>query len=216
MGIDDQGRVVGVFEQDGVVPKAFLYQNGQIMPLPLPSPFPDDRSIAIGISEGRIVGSFDDNSTHGFLYDNGQVTQLDYPGAEATVAYGINAAGRIVGRAGAQNNPRRHGFIYENGQYQAINFPQAGAITELYDCSENAILGAVTGTCVTQPFLLTRDRFVLIDLPGTRIFGINDAGQIVGDSNDERGLIARVGAFTVKRNRNNSSGFSVLDPFRNS
>src|ERR1700751_3642541 len=43
---------------------------------------------------GVIVGRFDDqNGTHGFVYQGGSFTAIDFPSAELTVAMGINDSG---------------------------------------------------------------------------------------------------------------------------
>ena len=81
------------------------------------------------MSEGRVVGYFLDSlGMHGYLWQNGQFTQLDYPGISGdTLAFRHQCRRRRpVGRAG------RHGFTWENGVYTELSFyPRLGAITEL-------------------------------------------------------------------------------------
>ena len=49
-------------------------------------------------ASGQIVGAyFDAAGGHAFLLDNGSYTTLDVPGASATGAIGINAAGQTLG-----------------------------------------------------------------------------------------------------------------------
>jgi len=57
-------------------------------------------------ARGDIVGTYCDSPgvcligpfpTHGFLWSNGELTTIDYPGAQATAALGINERGDIVG-----------------------------------------------------------------------------------------------------------------------
>ena len=58
---------------------------------------------ADGINDlGQIVGYYQDaaRNGHGFLYDQGNYTPLDVPGAYITYATGINASGQIVGYYG--------------------------------------------------------------------------------------------------------------------
>ena len=57
---------------------------------------------AIGTnSEGDVVGAyapaFSVAGSHGFLLSNGRLTTVDFPGAVAGFAYGINPEGAIVG-----------------------------------------------------------------------------------------------------------------------
>lgn len=47
---------------------------------------------------------------------------IDYPGAQATYANGINDLGTIVGEYFAADG-RRHGYILRDGQYTTIDFP---------------------------------------------------------------------------------------------
>src|SRR5690349_1156607 len=56
-------------------------------------------TIANGINNNNvIVGSFFDatSSVHGFIYNNGTYTQIDYPGSTETEVLGINDSGDIV------------------------------------------------------------------------------------------------------------------------
>jgi probable HAF family extracellular repeat protein len=48
---------------------------------------------------------------HGFVYDRGVFTSLDVPGASATVAFGINARGQIVGAYDDTDTGVFHGFL---------------------------------------------------------------------------------------------------------
>jgi len=68
---------------------------------------------------GRVVGSYvDDRGTHGFLYVDGVLSTIDYPGA----ACGINNRGQIVGDYLAADGLRR-GFLLSGGVYSTVAAP---------------------------------------------------------------------------------------------
>jgi probable HAF family extracellular repeat protein len=80
---------------------------------------------ALGWNEaGTIVGSYKtttDGEEHGFSRSaQGKFKQLDFPGSAQSEAFGINAAGDIVGRyADAQGT--QHGFLLRNGVFTTID-----------------------------------------------------------------------------------------------
>jgi len=201
-GIDNEGRVAGHFYDSSEInagAKGFIYEDGQYTTLIHPEAAYFGGTQAVGINAGRVVGWFFDSASriHGFLYVNGRWTQLDYPGSSSTLAFGINSAGRIVGSW--QDREGSHGFSYQNGQYQEIMFPRPGAAdTNLLDCNSDTIVGATGGICEWEPFLLRRDRFTLLDLPGVFAYGINDSGLIVGDYGRSKGFVAKASAFFSK------------------
>jgi probable HAF family extracellular repeat protein len=75
---------------------------------------------------GTIVGSFKtttDGEEHGFVRTaQGSFKQIDYPGAVQTEAFGINAAGDIVGRY-EDTHGVQHGFLLRNGLFTSIDSP---------------------------------------------------------------------------------------------
>ena len=115
----------------------------------------------------------------------GVFTTLDYPSAVSTFAYGINAAGDIVGSY-VDNASVEHGFLLRAGAFTSIDYPGAvwtqgwgispcGDIIGQYGLSDKTIHG----------FLLRNGVFTNIDVPGqpnTMPVKINAAGNgtIVG------------------------------------
>jgi len=107
------GSIVGGVSQSGVE-GLFIYRDGDFKTFALPN----GKNITLDSggtnARGDIVGTYCDlpgiclvgaPGTHGFLWSSGEVTTIDYPGARATAALGINEQGDIVG-----------GFIDANGQ----------------------------------------------------------------------------------------------------
>jgi len=97
--------VVGGFNQSGVE-GLFVYSKGEFTTFTLPN----GKNVTLdngGVNaRGDIVGTYCDLpgicaigpfQTHGFLWSNGDLTSIDYPGARATAAAGINERGDITG-----------------------------------------------------------------------------------------------------------------------
>src|SRR5882724_6091365 len=121
-----------------------------------------------------------------FAADNGRFTQVDYPGASLTQAWGINSRGDIIGiYTGADKN--NHGFLLNGGGHlTAINYPGA-AVTLLNAVTPQGEIVGEFGETPTSPhraFKLGIDGvFTAYDLPGaavTTFGGINTRGDISG------------------------------------
>ena len=69
---------------------------------------------------------------HGFKYENGTPSLIDYSGAAETRTFGINNAGAIVGEFRGQSNVWR-GFVLENGQ------PQIFAVQDALETRPNGM-----------------------------------------------------------------------------
>src|SRR5262249_52379714 len=158
---------------------------------------------------GDVVGAYVDDLgvRHGFLLSNDVASNIDFPGATRSDAFGINNSGAIVGdffdAAGTV-----HGFVLQDGALRQLDFPGAADTQAL--SINNA--GDIVGAWDTDPntrghgFLLTREgRFISIDDPdaapqSTSAIGINDRGQIVGSYEDgfgvTHGFVLAGGSFT--------------------
>ena len=115
--------------------------------------------------------------------------QIDYPGALATRALGINAEGTMVGAF--DDSEATHGFVLRDGRFAALDFPGAtstlarsindrGEIVGFYFDSDSNVHG----------FYLFRGNFRAVDIPfstSTRAESINSAGTISGEYVDEGG-----------------------------
>src|SRR5262245_41292686 len=80
--------------------------SGTITVIDFPGDVPFTSTAVYGINDiGEIVGA---SGGHGFLLSRGIFTTIDFPGAVATSANGINVRGQIVGLyqdpTGAQHN----------------------------------------------------------------------------------------------------------------
>ena len=62
--------------------------------------------------------------THGFLLMHGRFATIDFPGALATLAFGINPQGEVVGPY-TDSSGNGHGFLLSNGTFATIDVPRA-------------------------------------------------------------------------------------------
>ena len=82
----------------------------------------------LGLNDlNQSVGYWDTNpkapAPHGFFRDaNGNITQLDVPGAAATVAFAINDVGQIAGYYWGTTGPM-HSFVEMDGKFVTLDFP---------------------------------------------------------------------------------------------
>jgi probable HAF family extracellular repeat protein len=134
-GITADGSVIAGLLGDGTGNyHGYFASNGLVLPFDFPfsiSTQPWD----ISPSGGEVVGYYTDaaNKTHGFLLRLGdsvatfginpqlgmagpfEFVSIDYPGATATLAYGLNSRGDVVGRY-VDSAGKSHGFFLGRGQ----------------------------------------------------------------------------------------------------
>ena len=143
-------------------------------------------------------------------------TPIDCPGADFTIALGINARGGVVGNCRTSNDQKYHGFLLSDGGFTMIDFPGApetlaNDINDLgdicgsyYDVSWACHGYLCSASQNLHGFLLSGGSFSSIDFPGspsTFLGGVNPAGQIVGSyqatDGHFHGLLVSQGAFTT-------------------
>src|SRR5256885_3668160 len=163
---------------------------------PLP---PADQSMAQAINAaGQVVGGSiaDGPWTHGFLWDNGTMTDLGSLGGrhDYSWAYDINDTGRIVGTSYKTDNVTDGmvAFLWENGTMRDL-------VPGLWPSWAYAIddAGHVVGAFTANDFY-TRHAFLWQDgvttdlgtLGGqySRAYDVNPAGQVVGWSANASGV----------------------------
>jgi len=108
---------------------------------------------------------------------------LDVPGAQSTMARGINSLSSVVGSF--VDSKGTHGFFYSNGKFSTIDFP--GSVWTIATGINNA--GQIVGSYGTgaetgnHGFLYSGGIFSSFDVPNsvdTIANGVNNKGQIVG------------------------------------
>ena len=186
-----QGQIVGEYQatkpDDTTVDRGFLLSNGVFTPIEI-----GQANGVRGINqEGTMVGWFvgSDGVSHGFVRHERFVTQIDYPGADYTIAEAINDAGEIVGFYGMGGT--EHGFLLHRGASIPItvDYPNAPLTNARGINSEGDIVGLyyddTQGSTTDHGFIWGKHGTITaIDYPGgvvsTNADAINARGQIVG------------------------------------
>lgn len=136
------------------------------------------------------------------LYD---FQTIDFPGAAATWAFGINNCGEVVGfYFDASGN--QHGFLFsKNDGFKSIDVP--GAVgTGLFGIndSHDIVGGWTDNSGILHAVLIRGEKFVPVSVPGSVdsvAFGINNEGDVVGaydlgDQSTNIGFVLKKGQFT--------------------
>jgi probable HAF family extracellular repeat protein len=216
-GINDEGQIVGTYNNVAVGTRSFLYSDGTYSTLDDDPLAAGGYTLAAGINNaGQIVGSYlgsyeGSAGTFGFLYSGGDYNTLSDPlsvpegSLPQTVAYGINNAGQIVGYY--VDNTGDHGFLYSGGTYLTLNDPLASpGQTTAYGINDaGQIVGLFGNASGAHGFLYSGGTYTTLDDPlagrATVALGINNAGQIVGEYDDssggEHGFLYSGGTYTT-------------------
>jgi probable HAF family extracellular repeat protein len=170
--MNDRGDIVGQYCTNYANARAFILSHGTLTDLSELGGFTDNNSIAWGVNNnGDVVGS----NGHGFLYSNGDITDL---GPSSTNA--INDSGQIVG-CWVGNN--WHPYIRSGESMRDL-----GVLPGCNSGSANDVnaSGWVAGTCDNyRAFLYDGNMHDLGTLPGYTTssgIAINAGGQVVGNA----------------------------------
>jgi probable HAF family extracellular repeat protein len=147
----------------------FVYSNGAMTYIT-----PGTSGAAYSINDsGQVVGYYDTDTFHAFLYSNGAMTDLGHGGASD-----INASGQVVGELNPPND-FSHAFLYSNGTMTDLGLSGATAIN-----ANGQVVGYYAGGAALWSNGTLTD---LGTLPGGSAFfaeacDINAVGKIVGTS----------------------------------
>lgn len=194
-GIDNRGRIVGLYRDAGGATHGFLRdERGRIATIDVPGAQAteatgiNDRGQVVGTASDRPFGS-PDGRRRGFLLDRGRFITIHFPGAIHSEAHGLNERGQVVGEYidGAR---RFHGFLWDRGRFTTLDVP-GSPLTSASDLNDRGQILGVHGA-PTEPvpatlhgFVRSRGRYASFDVPGvpfTQATAINNRGQIVGSS----------------------------------
>lgn len=185
-GINDSDQIVG-YTTSGTLPNgAFLYSKGNYQSLP-------QLVEAAGINnQGQIAGDISLTSPPGrfaALYSNGTVQNLGVQGSSFNIGAGINNNGQVI--FNSSQGTTYEGYLYSNGALTEL--PTLGGFSgTVYAINDQ---GQIVGTAMTAGTYRGGDSHAYLysdgtiqdlgTLPGdttSEALGINDAGEIVGDS----------------------------------
>jgi probable HAF family extracellular repeat protein len=205
--INASGDIVGGIDYphpiyvNSVITNAAVYSHGVLTDLgpqiraafncPNINSCPENSAMAIN-DAGQIAGwSTSPTLPKAFLYDHGMVHDLGtFPGGGSSAAYGINAAGEVVGQADTWNG-QTHAFLYSGGIMRDLGTLGGGWISSAIGIND---AGDIVGYSYIGPppppnyyhaFLYSKG--VMRDLgtlPGgitySNATGINASGQVAG------------------------------------
>jgi probable HAF family extracellular repeat protein len=190
-GINTRGDVVGTLDTASGS-SGFLYRAGILTALANPGTGRDGTAVGIndhGTVAGDATSGADAASRRPFLYQHGQMSELDMPNGHSIVGVSaINNAGQIAGYSTGPDGAM-HALLYQHGAMQDLG-GLGDAHLDIHDLNEH---GTLVGTASNEddgliPFMSLNGALVdlntLLDpLLGLHIFSAyanNDLGQIVG------------------------------------
>jgi hypothetical protein len=200
--LNNAGHFVGAEVDSAGVNHAIFDDGRQLQTLKLSGPARENLgSFAFSINNrDDIAGAFTDMGgvTHGYVHHaDGTLTQINFPGASGTQAYGVNDWEMVIGvYTDAQNNG--HAFVLRDGRYLNADLPgKPSATTTPLSIND---LGEIVGEYITTPstngygYLQQFDgHFSLTTAPGsvpegTFFISINNWQQVLGAFADTAGV----------------------------
>ena len=187
-GVNSADQVVGVSYDIG--DHAFLWQDGVMSNL---GTLGGSESAALAINDaGQIVGNAKTAQVqyHAFLYQDGVMSDLGTLGGTYSSAYSINASGQAAGDSTLANSANHHAFFYDGSVMNDLG-TLGGASSyanSLNDAGQVAGWSNFTGggTYDAHAFLFSdgvmNDLGTLPGATSSDAYGINNAGQVVGES----------------------------------
>lgn len=197
LGINKSGEIVGAFVDSGGATHGFTLIGKIYTEFDCPGGY----TIPYAINDlGQIVGYCGGNST-GFLLSDGVYTTIAVPGANFTLAEGINNSGVIVGWYFVNGTSGYQGFVDDHGSFTTIDYP-GYPNTYLAGINDSGLMIGGYGTAVTigstnyewpHGFLYCAGTFTSFDAPFgdvevTSPFAVNNKGEIVGGYVDSGGM----------------------------
>jgi uncharacterized membrane protein len=199
IAVNDAGQYVGASIDADTTNHAIYFDGKTFSKLDPNGPVGTNYSFALSLNlRGDIVGGYFDasNVAHGFLYNGGKVTNIDYPGATGTFAYGVNDSREIIG-VYADTAQVQHAFILRKGVYKNIDLP-GGVLTVPFSINGfSQVVGEfedAAGEPVGHGYLQAKNgKFTTYDAPGapansTFFISINSFDLILGTWIDGVGL----------------------------
>jgi hypothetical protein len=181
--ISHTGKILGSYFISAGFYGAFILENGTYTPFNVLGADSDAQSIN---SSGQIIGMIDagiGTPVHGYIKNGEQITQLDYPGATDTGAFGLTDTGVAVGTY--KTAGLRHGYVYTAGSCYSVDFPGAAETTIAGINNSYTVVGWTRQGDTNHGYQLFNGSHRTFDVPfagatSTIGRGIDDTGRIVG------------------------------------
>ena len=172
-----------------------IWNQGTLTQLAAPPGDTYDRAYAANAA-GAVVGDVFTTGApsfnyHGFLYQNGQMTDLGSLGgpSSSSIATAINSSGQVVGESAPSPNAPSHAFLYQNGHMTdlgTLGGTQSGAAAINDQGQVVGTAGLDPANTIQHAFLYSAGKMVdlgtLPGMSGSEAVGINNSGTVVGDS----------------------------------
>ena len=142
LGINNSGIAVGFYQDNAMNDHGYWYDtnSGQFHPIKVPSGTTTDQ--AAGINNHRDIAGFAtiNGNQVGFLIANGQFQQIAFPGADATMATGVNDSDEVVGTytMGTGDNAHTYGFTWSRGP-NSSSAPRHNPVFQSIDAANNPV-----------------------------------------------------------------------------
>jgi probable HAF family extracellular repeat protein len=198
--VNDLGQVIGYARGQYQSQYAYIWEDGNWSYL---GTLPDlDYSSAYDINNAsQIVGySFilgPGGGSRGWIYEDGDMTDIGTLGGNRSVASGINELGQVVGVADTNETGINHAFLWEDGEMTDLGVLPNETDSSAADINENGQICGVSSHTVQQypfPTYLTAclwdngDIINIGKLPGytrnSAASAINNQGQVIGYSSN--------------------------------
>jgi probable HAF family extracellular repeat protein len=195
LGINDEGQIVGVYDDRQGRSHGFLLERGRYRTIDHPKATGTDPvtglsgSGALDINnQGQVAGSYvgPDNRQHGFLLDlkrNRFRSTPDAPGTTNSGPVGLNDRGQITIQ-GESAEEATIDFLLDDGEFTRLIFPGAVETGGNKVNNSGEVAGYYVGAdAIVHGYILRQGRYRTVDFPGaTHSFlnARNSRGQIVG------------------------------------
>jgi len=188
---NDGGQIVGYLDPGGGY-RAYLYEDGQVLLLPIPAEATKSRAYAINSAEliaGR-WGNVNTGSAHtALLWQDGVAVDPQLPLGPYSVALDVNESGQVVGWMGGTHDS--HAFIWDDGVVTDLGVIPGGDSSQALGINNTGLVvgrgsipkeGFTFG--VSRGFVLDNGSMTVIEpLDGfltTQAVDVNDSGVVVG------------------------------------
>lgn len=161
---------------------------------------------AYGINSAKaVVGWYDNTSgvNTAFMYANGTMAPVAFPGAASTQANGINDKGYIVGSF-VDTSLVTHGFYWDTKKYHQVDVPGAASTTvwSINNANLMSVFTLLSTGASQDAYTYNGTTFTKVDVPGAAssvIHGINNKGDmnytIFDASNNRHGVLFHAGVY---------------------